>query len=634
MGVLNFCDPCGALRVREVRGQLERLVTVKTKPKPSRCGLCKTVLEQKKRVRIKKIVKETKAIKVKVARRAENSSSKVKDASKVEVKVEKRETRLETGSIKPVHFEDLESGNENDSIDIPFDCGNVSPEDSDSSVDTKPVNKPATSKIKVQEKITIPTTATASKNLKKVKKKKADRQEKILTDAELAKRRALDERVLAMVDTDGPKTRSLTCKECKKIFCHIHKFVKHIGSHLDEELKIDLPYICPICNIRAANFLSLDRHMILHKQEKPYVCKWPDCKASFACKRYLTKHIRRHEGHKSYYRRPVNKIRKFKCSKCDYMAISRDTLSFHENTHTQARPFKCEFCDRAFNNPRNRTIHERNMHSKSKDNHYMCESCGYSSFFKADLLKHQRIHTGDKPFACEICDYRSSRRDNLRKHIRIHTGEKKHKCHYCDKVFHSQQTCKEHEMNAHVNAHPVSAHQTKESLLALQAQQSEDRREHEKDIHLNTQSLTIPQPQQSNKDKDIQPIPLSIHQAKESSSIEGPSMSSSSSNPKVPQMIPNPHHPQNLSPPLMLMNNPSVEDPQSQAPTTTGQPSHRDRVYDHSKMEGLVGPFRSHPHQQQPPVAPPGPGQHQSPADRSQSDWIRAVSFLQHLHQM
>ncbi|XP_072045087.1 uncharacterized protein [Amphiura filiformis] len=542
MGVLNFCDPCGALRVREVKGQLEKLITVKTKPRAHHCGLCQTELDRKG-ISIKK-----EPIK---ARR--KKCKQEKSTGDIQVKVEKTRTRLKTGTIKPVHFEDLDSGADDDSIDIPFECVNVS-EDSDASTDDK---KPI-----VVKAIKVEGSAFNKKQKGKGKKKKKARQEKVLTDAEFAKRRALDERVLAMVDKDAPKTRSLTCKECKMVFCHIQKFVKHIGTHMEGELNIDLPYVCPICAQRAGNFLSLDRHLILHKQEKPYCCKWPDCKASFACKRYLTKHIRRHEGHKSYYRRPAPKIRKFKCSKCEYMAISRESLSFHENTHTQARPFKCDFCDRSFNNPRNKTIHERNMHSTSKDNHFMCESCGYSSFFKADLLKHQRIHTGDKPFACEICDYRSSRRDNLRKHIRIHTGEKKHKCHYCDIVFHSQQSCKDHEKDIHINAQPIAIHKTKEGSVGFHSQQvfkelekdilvsaqpedthhakdsslvfhsQQSYKEHEKDIDMNAQSVASHQAkdsslvfhsQQSYKEQDkdihVNAQPVATHQAKDSSSV-------------------------------------------------------------------------------------------------------------------
>ena len=454
----------------------------------------------------------------------------------------------------------------------------------------------------------------------------------------------------------APKQKALKCKECNVALCHIQKFITHVNTHLKEEDKIDiaLPYICPVCSRRSKTYMALNWHMIMHKKERPYKCDWPGCKWSFTCQRYLTKHIMRHQGHKSYCgRRPSTKIRKFKCSQCNYAACSKQLLEYHENTHTNARPFKCSQCDRAYNSPRNRQIHELNMHSNSKDKHYMCELCGYSSFFKSDLKKHQRIHTGDKPYTCEHCGYRSSRIDNLRKHVRVHTGEKKHKCHYCDLAFYSQQSCKNHEASMHINkrheaAVPVKIHTAQENNTLLKESASSMRTTPSQEI-LNPLILNS-QPQNPAKESDRSEPTCTI------------------------KMTPPANHPQTLSNPPMLVNNPP------------SMVESRERLYDHSRSEahrpqiklhqGPVqseeqeaslrlqqeslqseghgttlrlqqGPVQSDGQGHGPPLMRPNQGPLQSdgqgalvrpqgplPTERSQSEWIRAVNFLQHLHQM
>ena len=59
-----------------------------------------------------------------------------------------------------------------------------------------------------------------------------------------------------------------------------------------------------------------------------------------------------------------------------------------------------------------------------KDNYsnrkFQCAYCDYNTYLKADLRKHERVHTGERPYQCQICPYRSSQKSTLKRHQLTH----------------------------------------------------------------------------------------------------------------------------------------------------------------------------------------------------------------------
>ena len=57
-------------------------------------------------------------------------------------------------------------------------------------------------------------------------------------------------------------------------------------------------------------------------------------------------------------------------------------------------------------------------------NDFKCHVCYKTCTSKADLVRHERIHSGERPFQCDICNKSFALKSNLDRHEKTHTGEK------------------------------------------------------------------------------------------------------------------------------------------------------------------------------------------------------------------
>ena len=133
------------------------------------------------------------------------------------------------------------------------------------------------------------------------------------------------------------------------------------------------------------------------------------------------------------------------------------------------RPHQCDICGKRFSQWKTLNGHIKNHHllknsnnnnesanpliKQEKSDHsdppkkqIRCDVCSKYFGTKAQLKRHQQIHTGE--YKCNICFKHLSCKRCLTDHQRIHTGEQRYQCQKCGKKYYSVNGLK-----LHVNGH-------------------------------------------------------------------------------------------------------------------------------------------------------------------------------------
>ena len=165
-------------------------------------------------------------------------------------------------------------------------------------------------------------------------------------------------------------------------------------------------YRCDVCNKIFKNSTNMQRHKLIHTQNKKYSCHI--CNKKF----YATNSLKRHVMDTHYG------WKRFACMKCGKKFTSRLSHQEHMNLHDDIKPYCCDECGKAFRQ-------------------------------RSSLYAHKLFHSNNFKFTCSICEKKFRRRSELKSHIRIHTGEKPYKCNQCDECFHFSLEARRHMKKVH-----------------------------------------------------------------------------------------------------------------------------------------------------------------------------------------
>ncbi|XP_071550479.1 uncharacterized protein [Panulirus ornatus] len=142
------------------------------------------------------------------------------------------------------------------------------------------------------------------------------------------------------------------------------------------------PHTCYICNKVLSSRGNLAKHIVLHKENKPWVCDL--CNIGFNAKRDSEHHRLQHHTNE----RPNI------CEVCGKGYVDSYYLSEHMVFHRPERPFSCDICGKLFRTARCVSRHKK-RHEKEKK--FTCALCFKSFAVKADLTSHiRKVHRSDK----------------------------------------------------------------------------------------------------------------------------------------------------------------------------------------------------------------------------------------------
>jgi len=126
--------------------------------------------------------------------------------------------------------------------------------------------------------------------------------------------------------------------------------------------------------------IDLNRHMLIHRQAKPYSCTV--CGKHFRQIAQLSQHVHVHSA-----------IRLFQCKNCSLLFKTKQQRETHELVHAAEKPFKCPRCDLRCTQKANAVNHFLANHLLS-GNSTKCAKCGNVFDNEGDCIIHLFLYHG------------------------------------------------------------------------------------------------------------------------------------------------------------------------------------------------------------------------------------------------
>ncbi|XP_072014048.1 uncharacterized protein [Amphiura filiformis] len=459
---LVFCETCGCRRVRDVKGDLQRLFTEKSL-KPGICGICCRPLdwieEQKltdssrshRRPRSKSLMKQKNIVAMPSTKSQRKQSVSVSIKSKAVLK-----NTIDSDNTKVVEIK-KEPQPDDDDVYEDVDFSTYDDDDDDSDDDDSDDNSEEDERMKKEKEVpklvirfsprkstsnaVAPTVGQkeqgeSSISASVISESNRDSDEDIddevkelmqmeedpqAVESEIIEEvdekedekdtsdhlKFVDPRLLEFLNTTDNQKQSYKCNLCKvrnAEFQHLATFAAHVSKHTGMPA-IDKPYRCFEC---AENFTAKGYyvHQISHKNaSKKYKCLYMKCKYVFQKRSTLRSHLELHRG-----------LRRQLCKTCGGGFQNKKELKVHSLIHSDEKTFFCKYCDRGFSLETSRRTHE--MHSHEKKDRYKCDEChDFTCPTPSRLLAHKKIHRLN--FDCERCGQVFREKAKLDHHVQL-----------------------------------------------------------------------------------------------------------------------------------------------------------------------------------------------------------------------
>ncbi|XP_054735439.1 zinc finger protein ZFP2-like isoform X1 [Anastrepha obliqua] len=193
---------------------------------------------------------------------------------------------------------------------------------------------------------------------------------------------------------------------------------------------------CKICfAIFPKRFLLKEHRLLLHPQEKPFICNI--CSKGFKTNFLLSQHKHKH-----------SRLDSIKCEQCGKHFRSQLHLQRHNKNFHLTSTYTCHICNEQFENyTQMRFQYHVRQHGEKR---FQCQFCEKSFHQKIHQINHERTHTKEQPFRCDVCGKCYRQQTACREHMLTHKDPTPFKCSICQKGFTQRSSLRMH-LRGHSN---------------------------------------------------------------------------------------------------------------------------------------------------------------------------------------
>ena len=140
-----------------------------------------------------------------------------------------------------------------------------------------------------------------------------------------------------------------------------------------------------------------------------------------------------------------DKIKDFKCDKCEFICSSKGQLKQHtKSVHDKIKDCKCDKCLFSCSSNSDLKRHIKMVHDKIKD--FKCHACNYAGSTHCEVKQHVKmVHEKIKNVKCLKCEFVCSTNSTLKIHTKhMHDKIKDIKCNQCQYVCSTNGHLKSH----------------------------------------------------------------------------------------------------------------------------------------------------------------------------------------------
>ena len=191
---------------------------------------------------------------------------------------------------------------------------------------------------------------------------------------------------------------------------------RHLKQHLIKHSN-EKPFVCSVdgCGKRFKHQFNYKDHLEVHKNNKYFECTFEGCGKRYETRAGLSIHMKTVHIKDTLY--------SCEWPGCEFKTFQKVHLGTHQKVHGD-KTYLCDYpdCNAKFKYDKNLKAHRLKEHGIGNGFECSWPGCDFKAIQKCTVKYHERIHTNERRYACTWpgCQYRCVAGGNIQSHMKIH----------------------------------------------------------------------------------------------------------------------------------------------------------------------------------------------------------------------